>query len=69
MYNQLKKIYSGIQMNRLEWKKKYRKGIHDNCLNFKVKFAQIDLTQINHVNITTDAGMITCPSNSFPPMT
>ena len=34
-------------MNRLEWKKKYRKGIHDNCLNFKMKFAQTDITQIS----------------------
>lgn len=51
-------------MNRLQWKNKYRKRIHDNCLNFKMKFAQTDITQINHVNINTDAGMITCPSNS-----
>lgn len=52
-------------MGTVECRKKYIQGIHDTGLKFKMKFAQIGITQINHVTTTTEVGRISCPNNSF----
>lgn len=53
-------------MSKQESKKKYIEGIHNIGSNFKMKFAWIDIIQINHnITSTTEVGRTSVNNSSL----